>query len=729
MSIERKILFLVLGIGVLWSLLMGGLSYSGMAQVQKATEGKGDEMLAAFDDFAEEYAESLIRERLLEQAQVTALQVSQELGILDDAENIGKMAEKILEHPEDYAPRHLSEAMERTIAANKAYIYYSPGVREELATQPALAEKFALLANITDTLEYLSYFYAGGSVCYLASEDGCFIRADAAPEGQTTLVYDEASFLRSYDFRERPWYIAGKQTKVPMFTDVYESTAGKLEMSSVMPFYDHGEFAGVVGVAMTLESLHSYITAKDNDIDFVTNRYGQIIISSREDGVLSISDRFTDLRESPQEDLAAVAREMTEGKNGTSTVMVDGKEYYLVFMPIPNLEGYSCAALTDKEAALAPTRIARETVKKISEGFSTSVDHIFRERISHIGILFGIIFIALIFISGKMAHKFVRPILILTEGVKKIAMGNLDTRISVRTGDEIEALSDSVNAMATDLKSYIAHAKESERIEGELEGARKIQAGILPNIFPEFGNLKEIDLHASMTPAKEVGGDFYDFYWLGKQHLVVTIADVSGKGIPASLFMVISKAILKKCAMTALHEAGDKTVDWGKVMEQANVELCENNEEDMFVTVFFGVLDLTNGDFAYVNAGHNPPLICRDGKFEYLRMEKRSNMLGLLDFETYREYHLTLVPSEMLFLYTDGVTEAMNEAGEMYSEERLQKTLNTQGEKDVKEILAAVREDVGVHTGKAEQSDDITMLGLRFWGERGENKVDANDRF
>ncbi len=171
-------------------------------------------------------------------------------------------------------------------------------------------------------------------------------------------------------------------------------------------------------------------------------------------------------------------------------------------------------------------------------------------------------------------------------------------------------------------------------------------------------------------------------------------------------------------AMTLMtHEADGNPIDWSRVLGQANAELCENNEEDMFVTVFFGVLDLKSGDFAYVNGGHNPPLICRDGKFEYLRMQKKSTMLGFFDSTVYYEHHLTLAPGDALFLYTDGVTEAMNEGGAMYSEKRLRETLNAQGEKTAKELLAAVQRDVSEYAGKAEQSDDITMLGVIFHGE------------
>ena len=159
-------------------------------------------------------------------------------------------------------------------------------------------------------------------------------------------------------------------------------------------------------------------------------------------------------------------------------------------------------------------------------------------------------------------------------------------------------------------------------------------------------------------------------------------------------------------------------------MTLANQELCRENEETMFVTVFMAQLNLLTGELIYVNAGHNPPLLCRAGKFDYLRTVKKSNALGVFDFASYQEYRLTMAPGDMLFLYTDGVTEAMNEAEELYSEERLRETLNGQSEKNVKDILAVVRKDVGAYAGRAEQSDDITMLGLIY---RGAGKTDKQE--
>ena len=722
MGIQRKILFLVLGVGSSCFLLLGSLSFSGMLQVEEAVEKKSDEILETYGSFSEEYAERLVKSRLLERAQSDALRLSQRLDILVDAENVAKVAERILDHPEHYSPQYLSPPKHRSIDVNQAYIYYNPGVREELAANPVLAEKFALLSNIGDTLEFLSMYYTYGTKCFLASEEGCLIRSDATSENQTTSIYDGPSYLGSYDFRQRPWYIACKQAGKPIFTEVYQSTSGDLEVSCVAPFYDHGKFAGVAGISMTLEALKQkgMVIARENDINFVMDYSGQIVMSSKDSGALSVAGSASGLHEALQEDLANVAREMAEGKSGTSLVTVDDRTYYLVFVPIPDMN-YGYVALADKEVALAPARNAEKTMGKVDEEFSASVSNLFSETIFYMGALFFAIFVALVFISNKAAKKFVRPILDLTAGMRSIATGNLDTCLSVKTGDEIETLADSVNVMTTALKSYIEKTKEKERIESELDSARRIQAGMLPSIFPNFHNRKEFAIYASMTPAKEVGGDFYDFYMLGEHHLAITIADVSGKGIPAALFMVIAKTILKNTTMAAGTYRDGKEPDFARMVEQVNRQLCENNKEKMFVTMFFGVLDTETGVFSYVNGGHNPPLIGRNAEgrmvWNYVQMAEPGIALGARKKAAYAVERLMLQPGDMLFLYTDGVTEAMDTEENLYGEERLQTVLNRmKGRETMEELQSLVLEDIAKHVGEMEQSDDITMLSMVYWG-------------
>jgi sigma-B regulation protein RsbU (phosphoserine phosphatase) len=213
-----------------------------------------------------------------------------------------------------------------------------------------------------------------------------------------------------------------------------------------------------------------------------------------------------------------------------------------------------------------------------------------------------------------------------------------------------------------------------------------------------------------MNAAKAVGGDFYDFYLLDEKHLVITVADVSGKGIPASLFMVISKTVLKNFATFA--NAPD---DYAAVMMNANNQLCQNNDEMMFVTVFFGVLEINTGKFIFVNGGHNPPIIyhAKENTCEYLSVQKNF-ILGVMEDVPYKQQETILEYGDLIFTYTDGVNEAMNINNEEYTSERLLEFMNsTNCRADLKELLAAVKSDVSKHVGNAEQSDDITMLALR----------------
>ena len=255
---------------------------------------------------------------------------------------------------------------------------------------------------------------------------------------------------------------------------------------------------------------------------------------------------------------------------------------------------------------------------------------------------------------------------------------------------------------------------EKERITTELSVAQKIQAGMLPSVAPDFSGHTSFELDAAMTPAKEVGGDFYDFYMLDENRLAVTVADVSGKGVPAALFMVVAKTVLQNFAMAAKSRG-----DFAEVMAHANDRLCEGNEQMMFVTVFFGVLDFRTGEFVYVNAGHNPPLVVRGGQEpSYLMPEgKPDKPLGVMEGRAYRQCSLTLAAGDMIFLYTDGVTEAINETEELYGEERLKEELSRIDlNGPVSETLGILRESIKSFAGNAEQADDITMLGLRYLG-------------
>jgi len=310
------------------------------------------------------------------------------------------------------------------------------------------------------------------------------------------------------------------------------------------------------------------------------------------------------------------------------------------------------------------------------------------------------------FLVSKLINN---PLKHLACEVSKLAFGHLDTRIEIKSKSELGLLAETFNKMASDLQAAIeANAREraeKERIDTELGVATQIQASMLPCIFPPFPDRHEFDIFASMLPAKEVGGDFYDFFFVDENNLAVIIADVSGKGVPAALFMVIAKTLIKNNACS-----GKNLKD---VFEIVNNVLNENNDTLMFVTAFMGYYDITSGKFVYVNAGHNPPLIKRcGGSYEFLKIDPHFFLAWNKDTQ-YSEEEIILHPGDVLYLYTDGVTEAMNKDNELFSEQRLLGVLNKYGDSPPKELLPAVKQEIDSFADGTEQADDITMLALK----------------
>lgn len=289
--------------------------------------------------------------------------------------------------------------------------------------------------------------------------------------------------------------------------------------------------------------------------------------------------------------------------------------------------------------------------------------------------------------------------------------GSAISKLQIRTADEIQHLAESIQLMELDITQYITDlasvTAEKERIGTELNVATQIQADMLPSEFPPFPDYTEFDIYATMTPAKEVGGDLYDFFLVDEDHLCLVIADVSGKGVPAALFMVIAKTLLKNSAQTGICPKD--------VLEKVNKLLCEGNKAEMFVTCWLGILELSTGKLTAANAGHEYPVIKRsDGPYE-LYKDRHGFVLAGMEFSRYRQYELQLNPGDRLFVYTDGVPEATNIYNELYGTDRMLKALNRCPEDITSEqLLAALREDIDLFVGEAQQFDDITMLGIEL---------------
>lgn len=359
-------------------------------------------------------------------------------------------------------------------------------------------------------------------------------------------------------------------------------------------------------------------------------------------------------------------------------------------------EGYHIvAAIPHSEAALS---------RNVAVGVTTAMQ-----------LLVFVALFALVYVLVK--RLVVDNIYRINGSLSAITEGKLDTVVDVRSHVEFEELSNDINSTVDTLKRYIADA--AARIDAELAFAKAIQHSALPSVFPPFPNRSEFEIWASMHTAREVGGDFYDFYFVDDDTLAFLVADVSGKGIPAAMFMMQSKTLLKSYAETGMSVEA--------VFGDANKKLCEGNDAGMFVTAWMACLNVRTGLLSFANAGHNPPLLRRrDGSIEYLKTKPGLVLAGMEGIR-YRKNELRLEPGDMLYLYTDGVTEATDARSRLYGEERLLSALRANGASDVAAVCRAVKADVDAFVGEAEQFDDITMLCLEYKGPQGSGGIDMKE--
>ncbi len=331
-------------------------------------------------------------------------------------------------------------------------------------------------------------------------------------------------------------------------------------------------------------------------------------------------------------------------------------------------------------------------------------------------ITFVVIIAVIIVFVLYLMKRLVEPVGVLSREVRRFGESGERTEeairslSSIKTRDEIQTLAEQIDKMEQDMLSYVDNIRkitaEKERIGTELALAAKIQENMLPNTFPPFPDRSEFDLYATMTPAKEVGGDFYDFFLVDEDHLCLVMADVSGKGVPAALFMMASKTVLANNAMQGKSPA--------EILEETNAAVCARNQEEMFVTVWLGILEISTGKLVAANAGHEYPAICCGGGRYELYKDRHGFVIGGMSGMKYKNYELTLTPGSRLFVYTDGIPEATSRGNELFGTDRMVEALNRNPSADPCETLKNVRSAVDGFVKDAEQFDDMTMLCLVY---------------
>lgn len=722
LNIHKRVLLLVLSAGILSFFVLSVMGFFSMSAIKKDVSEMGMELGESGASYTQNIMTDQIKQTLGALSMSRADYIDRDMErMMHDVEILAETMTEIASNPQNYSPRTLPDPRYERIGKAETYIIYSPSLREE-GVSPAIRREIEIESNIRDYLVPLAKSYANyKSSFYVGSKNGYFLCSGILPGVDYSPIIDDEIY--NYDPRQRPWYQNAEKANKPIFSDLYADIDfdenGNLYqvVGCSAPYYDANGFAGVVGLDISNTDIHAAVThtgVGEGGFSFVLDNNGKVIISSHKEGIFAAKEDGVDLRHVTDTALADAARNMVNGENGVKLVKINGEMYYIAYSPMPSV-GWSFATLIREEEIMNSAEQSRTYFTEQVEKFQEILDDKYKFMVSTSVILLAAMLGILFYFSSKMSSRFVQPIEKLSDNVREIASGNLDKKITdIHTGDEIEHLAVCFNAMTDELKDYMNNltkvTAEKERIATELNVAKDIQRGMLPSIFPPYPDNKAFDIYATMDAAREVGGDFYDFYLLDENHLVVTIADVSGKGIPASLFMVISKTVLKNFAVFM-----NNPDDFAEVMTCANNQLCQNNEEMMFVTVFLGMLDLKTGKFVYVNGGHNPPIIYHkaENRCEYLKVKKNFVLAGMEDMH-FVQQEIQLEHGDLIFMYTDGVNEAMNKNNEEYTSERLLKFMNkTNCNVELEELLKEVKSDVTAHVDGAEQSDDITMLALR----------------
>ena len=505
-----------------------------------------------------------------------------------------------------------------------------------------------------------------------------------------------------YQYFNSDWYILPKELKRSVWSEPYfDEGGGQVIMTTYsVPFYrpvnGQRQFQGIVTADIALDWLVNMVAS----VSYLKTGYAFLISQNgvfvtHPDKRLIMRESVFDMAEGAGDaHLRQVGQAMVHG--GTGLVRLEspflGKTAWLYYAPLKSL-GWALGVLFPEDELFADA-----------------------QRMGRNILLIGLVgFVGLFLIIVLISAAVTRPIRALARTTAEIAHGNLDVKLPlVKSRDEVGELSYAFENMRVALKEYIAGLTEAtaarERLESELKIARTIQMSFLPKRFPPFPEQAEFDLYAWLEPAKQVGGDLYDFFLLDDQHLFFSIGDVSDKGVPAALFMAVTKTLMKGIAMQGgLDPAG--------VLEHVNLELCEGNDSMMFVTIFCAVLNFRTGALVYSNAGHNPPLIRRAGGQPAELPVPKGIILGTFEQARYTTASLTMQAGDTLVLYTDGVTEAMNPSQNLYSLECLRETVIGVSDQNPKTIVDAIFQSVSAYAAGAPQSDDITVLALQYHGK------------
>ena len=607
----------------------------------------------------------------------------------------------ILQHELESNARNLAMSLVHRVETElTAVAKVTKGIARSLETSPHSERE--LLTLIRSTIEQNPEISGSG----VAFEPYAFNSASQlyAPyfyreNGKISFRRLENAYL-DFPYPYWDWYqIPRELGKLEWSEPYFDEGAGNILKSTCsVPFYQDAasgkQLKGIVISDISLDSLTQLVSSikiLKTGYAALLSRNGMILAHPLKDAIMN--ETFFSIAEGRNDpSLRELGKKMVRGETGfVHYQSLVGFSSWMYYAPIPST-GWTLAVVFPEEELLENVRKMSMTMMMM--GFA--------------GIL--LLTLAVIYI----ARTIIKPLRLLTGATGEIAIGNFDVELpATRSNDEVGVLTHNFQLMKESLKDYIRNLTETtaakERIQSELKVATNIQASLLPRIFPPFPDHTEFDIYATMVPAKEVGGDFYDFFFIDTNNLCFLIADVSDKGVPAALYMMVAKTLLKT--------EGQRLGEPDKILSSVNNILALDNESCMFTTVFCAILNITTGEVRFANAGHNPPLIIDSHGVRYLT-PKSGLMLGALPGTVFETERITLEQDDTLFLYTDGVTEAKNPDDVLYGEERMLKALQGAPQGDLAKMIHFISSEVAQHVNGAPQSDDITMLAIKMARKR-----------
>jgi len=579
---------------------------------------------------------------------------------------------------------------------NSTVVILAPG-----SSVTSQSDEYRTLAGMDDLLMAVQHADTDMASVYIATDSG-IMRSNPWNN----------RFESDYDPRIRNWYTQAKSSSSVVWSKPYVDASGNgllITGSHAVPT-KYGTW--VIASDITIETIRQDIlnlALGGTGYAVLLDSRGNVISSpdlSAENTTWNEAFALNNVFDDANPGLVETGKKMVAGKTGLDHVWINGQETYIAFAPVRSMN-WSFAIAKPASQVLAPSKIVEEEIRSATQITGEQID----ARTIHIlGIfagLFCVLLIIVIILSVMLSKIITRPVEILKQGTVAIGNGDLDYHLTIETGDEFEALAHSFNSMAGDLKKNIEHLRrttaEKERYAKEMEIAKEIQDNFLPESPPA---ILGIELAAATLPAMEIGGDLYDFIPVKGNRWGIAIADVSGKGVSAALFMALSR--------TLIRITGSAEADPSVVLQQANRLIFEDGRSSMFITVFYGVLDPEKMTFTYGNAGHNLPLLVRGDPPEIRILEGgRCIALGVVPEIKIAPGELALQYGDLIVMYTDGVTEAFNPWDEEFGEARLADFIRSHRDAPVQEIIDDIIAELRTFFGNAPQSDDITLVVIR----------------